>query len=294
MANPEHLGILKQGVETWNKWRVDNVSEAPDLRGADLSNTFLADADFSGVLFHDADFSGTDLFHVNFQNAVLCSANFRDAVISFTYFVDTSLKEAKNLDKCSHYGHSFIDQMTLVRSGKLPESFLRGCGLSDDFIAQIPLLFWQKQAFEFYSCFISYSSKDEDFAKRLHADLQSEGVRCWFAPEDMKIGDKIRQRIDESIRMYDKLLLILSENSINSTWVEKEVETAFGKEQRNKHLILFPIRLDSRVMDTDTSWAADIRRTRHIGDFTNWKGHDAYQAGFERLLRDLRGDGKSG
>ncbi|MCB9087395.1 MAG: toll/interleukin-1 receptor domain-containing protein [Calditrichae bacterium] len=170
---------------------------------------------------------------------------------------------------------------------------MRGCGLSDDFIAQIPLLFWQKQAFEFYSCFISYSSKDEDFAKRLHADLQSEGVRCWFAPEDMKIGDKIRQRIDESIRMYDKLLLILSENSINSTWVEKEVETAFGKEQRNKHLILFPIRLDSRVMDTDTSWAADIRRTRHIGDFTLWKKHDAYQKAFQRLLKDLRGDQRS-
>ena len=37
---------------------------------------------------------------------------------------------------------------------------------------------------EFYSCFISYSSKDEEFAKRLHADLQSNGVRCWFAPEE--------------------------------------------------------------------------------------------------------------
>ena len=41
-------------------------------------------------------------------------------------------------------------------------------------------------------------------------------------------------------------------------------------------------------MDTDQARAADIRRTRHIGDFTNWEDHDAYQKPFERLLRDPR------
>ena len=40
-----------------------------------------------------------------------------------------------------------------------------------------------------------YSSQDQAFAERLHADLQSKGVHCWFAPEDMKIGDKIRPRM---------------------------------------------------------------------------------------------------
>jgi hypothetical protein len=28
--------------------------------------------------------------------------------------------------------------------------------------------------------------------------------------------------------------------------------------------------------------------TRHIGDFTRWKEHDAYQKALHRLLRDLR------
>ena len=45
----------------------------------------------------------------------------------------------------------------------------------------------------------------------------------------MKIGDEIRPRIDESIRVHDKLLLVLSESSLASTWVKKEVETAFEK-----------------------------------------------------------------
>ena len=144
--------------------------------------------------------------------------------------------------------------------------------------------------FEYYTCFISYSSKDHDFAERLYADLQSNNVRCWFAPEDMKIGDKIRPRIDEAIRMHDKLLLVLSENSVDSDWVEKEVETAFEKERLHDKTVLFPIRLDDIVMTTTQAWAADIRRTRHIGDFREWKSHDAYQMALSRLLRDLKSE----
>jgi hypothetical protein len=144
---------------------------------------------------------------------------------------------------------------------------------------------------QYYSCFISFSSKDEAFARRLHADLQQQGVRCWFAPEDMKIGARIRPTIDQSIRLHDKLLLVLSEHSINSDWVEKEVETAFEEERKRNQIVLFPVRLDEAAMETDLAWAADIRRTRHIGDFSLWQDHDAYQRAFERLLRDLKAEG---
>jgi hypothetical protein len=78
---------------------------------------------------------------------------------------------------------------------------------------------------DYHSCFISYSSKDEEFANRLHADLQAVHVRCWFAPEDLKIGEKFRPKIDEAIRLHDKLLLVLSKNSVASPWVETEVRT---------------------------------------------------------------------
>src|SRR5208282_6616392 len=76
-----------------------------------------------------------------------------------------------------------------------------------------------------------------------------------FAPEDLKIGDKFRTRIDESIRIYDKVMVILSANSINSPWVEKEVEAALEKERKQNKLVLFPIRLDDAVMETDRAWA---------------------------------------
>jgi hypothetical protein len=193
---------------------------------------------------------------------------------------------AKGLDRCLHEGPSIIDHRTLQRSGQLPLTFLRGCGLPDNLIDYLPSLL--NQPIQFYSCFISYSSTNDEFAHRLYADLQNEGIRCWFAPEDMKIGDRTRTRVDEVIRVHEKLLLVLSDSSINSDWVEKEVEAAFEKERETGTTVLFPIRLDDAVMETKIGWAADIKRSRHIGDFRNWKDHDAYQKALARLLRDLR------
>jgi hypothetical protein len=141
---------------------------------------------------------------------------------------------------------------------------------------------------KYFSCFISYGSKDGEFARGLRDDLQNNGVRCWFAPEDLEIGDKFRGRIDDAIRIHDKLLIVLSENSIRSSWVEKEVNTALEKERKSGGIVLFPIQLDDGVMNTDQAWAAELRRTRHIGDFSIWRDKESYQKAFDRLLRDLQ------
>ena len=95
---------------------------------------------------------------------------------------------------------------------------------------------------EFYSCFLSYSSKDEQFAHRLHADLQNQGVRCWFAPHDIQGGKKTHEQIDQAIRVYDKLLLVLSETSINSEWVEFEIAMPANEKSPKSAVSLFPIR----------------------------------------------------
>jgi len=141
-----------------------------------------------------------------------------------------------------------------------------------------------------HSCFLSHSTQDHGFAERLHADLQARGVRCWFAPEDLKIGDRFHERIEESIRLHDKLVIVLSESSVRSRWVEREVNAGIEREERDKRLVLFPVRIDDAVMAAEQPWAADLRRTRHIGDFRGWQQHAAYKKAFERLLRDLQPD----
>ena len=56
-----------------------------------------------------------------------------------------------------------------------------------------------------------------------------------------------------------------------------EVNAAMEREDREKRTILFPICIDDTVMHAPQPWAADIRRTRQIGDFSKWKNHDWYQ-----------------
>ncbi len=151
-----------------------------------------------------------------------------------------------------------------------------------------------RQSERFLSCFISYSSNDQEFAERLYTDLRASGVPCWFAPEDLRIGEPFRDKIDESIKLQDKLLIILSDHSVQSPWVASEVESAFEREHRHPgRLVLFPIRLDDAVMNTNQAWSAEIRRRRHIGDFSGWKDQDCYLKALKRLLRDLKSEAAS-
>jgi uncharacterized protein YjbI with pentapeptide repeats len=255
-----------------------------DLSGADLSETDLSSADLNG-----SDLREALLLDTTFSNTCINGAAFHHCLMGGTQLGNIDLSQAKGLEAVKHFAPSTIGIDTIYLSGgKIPEAFLRGAGVPEPFITNMKALVAAMSPIEFYSCFISYSSKDQEFAERLNADLRSKNVRCWFAPEDLKIGDRLRPSFDEAIRLHDKLMVLLSENSVSSEWVEKEVETAFEKERREKRTVLFPIMLDDAVMETNEAWAADIRRTRHIGDFMDWKNHDSYKKAFERLLRDLK------
>lgn len=210
-----------------------------------------------------------------------------------TIFARVDLSKVRGLENVEHHGPSTIGIDTIYRSGgNIPKVFLRGAGVPEPFIANMKSLVAAMSPIEFYSCFIGHSSKDQEFAERLQADLRAKHVRCWYAPEDLKIGDHLRSSFDEAIYVHDKLLVVLSEHSVESAWVEKEFETACEKERQQKRTVLFPIRIDDSVMKTKEAWAADIRRTRHIGDFRDWKDHDSYKRAFDRLLRDLKADEK--
>jgi hypothetical protein len=265
------------------------------LGNANLEYANLNHANLSSANLENANLMHTDLRWTNFDTTELKNADLSGSTIGATKFIKADLSEVRGLASLFHHYRSIIDIDTIYRSrDKLPDEFLRGCGLPESFIVQIPSLIGALQPLQFYSCFISYSSKDQPFADRLYIDLQNKGVRCWFAPEDMKIGDEIRSRIDESIRLSDKLLLVLSRNSVSSWWVKKEVETAMEWEAEQNHIMLFPVRLDNSIMEMKSGWPADIRRTRHIGDFTDWKNHDLYTKALARLLRDLKAGASNG
>jgi hypothetical protein len=276
-----------------------NLTQA-NLRGAilsraDLIRTTLWETDLCEANLQGAELNGANLGWANLTGANLGEADLGSAQIVGTTLANINLTTTQGLDRCIHYGPSFVDIRTL-QYGPLPQEFLRGCGLLDELIKSLPLLPYKP--LQFHSCFISYSNSDQAFAKRLHTDLQDKGVRCWFAPHDIQGGKKINEQLKRAIREQDKLLLVLSKDSIKSEWVEFEIREGIRCEVREKRRVLFPIRLvdyDALLhwecfdADTKKDLAAEVR-AYHIPDFSHWNDPDAYLQALLRLLRDLEAE----
>ena len=249
----------------------------------------LSDADFTGVRpdrcgSYRANLNHARLWFANLRDAtcrrfcaVICAesrvevtrAELRDtdfdrASFGNTILVDVDPSKTRNLATAEHRLPSTIGLDTIYTSeGKIPESFLRGAGVPDNFIEYMKSL--TGAALVQYSCFISYSTKDQAFADRLYANLQARGVR-WFVYHDIQGGQKIHEQIDEAIRVYDKLLLVLSEASMSSSWVKTEVANARAREDQQKRQMLFLIAIvafdrikDWKLFDADRGTTTPAR-----------------------------------
>jgi len=266
-----------------------NLSKA-DLTRAALNGAILTNANLSGSTLR-----GASLGRVNFFQTNLAGTDFRGARFGSTAFGALDFRVAVGLEEAVHGGPSSLGIDTIYSSqGEIPTAFMRGCGVPDELITFARSL--ARKALDFYSCFISFSTKDEEFAHRIHADLQERNVRCWFAPHDVHGGEKLHEQIDAAIRTHDKLLLLLSEHSMSSPWVQTEIRRARKQEAARCRRVLFPLRLcsfeairDWECFDSDAGkdLASEIREY-FVPDFSQWKDHDAYKAAFDRLLRDLK------
>ncbi|MBD3306762.1 TIR domain-containing protein, partial [candidate division KSB3 bacterium] len=92
--------------------------------------------------------------------------------------------------------------------------------------------------------FISYSSKDQDFARKLASDLKQYDIETWIDITSIRVGDTLTSRIQQGIEQADYILMILSENSVNSKWVQEEIRAAYAQTRTNAEKILIPIVLE--------------------------------------------------
>jgi hypothetical protein len=285
MDRDEALSLLRggpEGIAEWNRRRaadeeIPDLGEAhlgeADLGGADLSLANLSEADLRGANLPGADLRGADLRRANLRRANLTGANLAGANLNGanlngakchgTVFADVDLSEVKGLDQIKHWGPSTIGTDTLIRSrGKIPEAFLRGCGLTPWEILSVnfydpaltPALFaelqyrifdaWTKGRSMINGCFISYSWEDAEFVDKLRDCLMSEGVNVWLDRHDMVAGP-IQDQVWRAIQIHHVVLLVLSDASVRSDWVENELDMARSKEKAEGRAVLCPVALDN-------------------------------------------------
>jgi len=276
MADKKQLARLKKSVDDWNRWREKNPTVTIELGGAHLGGAILFGANLEGARLDEAHLErahldGANLFVANLDGANLAEANLvganldganlvganlERADLGHTSFGHVDLSQVKGLETVHHRFPSSIGIETIYKSkGNIPEVFLRGCGVPVNFITYMHSL--TGKAFDFYSCFISHSAKDKPFCERVYADLQAKGVRTWYFPEDAKWGETVWGEIDRSIRIYDKLVVVLSKNSLQSEPVLREIERSIQREDK-EHKTFYSL---SHLTDTfSTSGNTNAKR----------------------------------
>ena len=280
---------------------------AATLRNAAVSGADLSGADLSGAILREADLSNAQLGGANLSEADFSNTIFIRATVASTTFATVQLSNVKGLESVRHSGPSSIGTDTLrLCEGKLPEKFLKGCGLADweieaarlydpnlsaDAVERIIYKIHDirfRNPIQFYSSFISYSHTDEAFAQRLHDQLQERGVRCWLDKKKMKIGQKILSVVLDAIRVHDRVVLCCSRASLTSNWVQTEIEETFAKEKKDGREILLPLNLDGYLFDGWKGPLAVEVRKRLAADFTDTDKDEAkYKEQFERLVSAL-------
>lgn len=98
--------------------------------------------------------------------------------------------------------------------------------------------------------FISYSSKDKDFVTSLVDSLTAKEVSIWFDQIEIKVGDSIISKISNAIDKMQGIVIVLSNHSIRSNWVRKELNTALVNRLSGKNILILPILLSNCKIPT--------------------------------------------
>ena len=88
---------------------------------------------------------------------------------------------------------------------------------------------------------ISYSYKDREFARKLASDLAAHGIKPWIDEWEIRLGDSIVEKISEGISQADYILVILSEDSVRSKWVQEEIKAAFQRDAVASKQVFIPV-----------------------------------------------------
>jgi hypothetical protein len=124
--------------------------------------------------------------------------------------------------------------------------------------------------------FLSHSSRDKHFVRKLAADLVASGVKVWLDEQRILVGDSIPEKIAQGLAESDFFLIILSEHSVNSDWVKKELSGALVREIERRKVTVLPIKLDSAKMP-------DSIADKKYADFTG-----SYNTGLKDLLESIK------
>ena len=309
-ADLRHANLTEANLMVANLGGVDvsgaNLSKS-NLTNAYLSGAKLWRADLSGARLARTNLSKSDLVETRLIDTDLTDTNFTEARLGITVFANSDLSHVTGLESVEHGGPSHLSFNTfLLSAGKIPEVFLRGCGLRDADIEFTKLSnpglsseeinkVLQKihalrttQALQTSPLFISYSHTESPFVDKLASKLTEKGIRYWREAHPTKAG-KMEEKMARPMHQHPRILLILSERSIKNNWIEHEIEEVVKQEKETGRDIVCLAALDSSW--TSARWSKQIIMEQLTGynviDFSAWKDKSRFEDSFRTLIDGL-------
>lgn len=126
--------------------------------------------------------------------------------------------------------------------------------------------------------FLSHSSADKPFIRQLAGDLTASGVDVWLDEQRIRVGDSIPDKIAQGLADSDYFLIGLSQYSVASEWVKKELNNALVTEVQRRKVHILPLKLDDVEIPP-------IIKDKKYADFSK-----SYKTGLEELLAALKGN----
>lgn len=83
-----------------------------------------------------------------------------------------------------------------------------------------------------YDIFLSYSNRDKSWVIEFVSALKDAGIKTWFDVHDITPGERWDEKIQQALRESSIIVVILSENSVESPWIFFELGAAIADKKR--------------------------------------------------------------
>jgi hypothetical protein len=132
--------------------------------------------------------------------------------------------------------------------------------------------------------FISYSSKDSEQASKLFVILEQKGYSCWQDVHKIRIARKFIKEIEDGLMSCRYLFLWLTKNSVESKWVQRELDLVYAREKQENLTCIVPLRVDDCLIPSHFDYLQDRQYVNFQNDF---------EQGIGELIQFLYDEGSS-
>ena len=96
--------------------------------------------------------------------------------------------------------------------------------------------------------FLCHSKEDVTFVRKLARDLHELQIYAWFDEWELMLGGSLHDSIARALEQSAHIGVVVSPDSVESTWVRKELNQALAREGRSGENLIIPLKIRDATM----------------------------------------------